>query len=37
LVLGRRLGTGPVIRFGSVAHAFAAEAACVVAIVPGER
>jgi len=31
------LGTGPVIRFGSVAHAFAAEAACVVAIVPGER
>lgn len=37
LVLGRRANTGPLIRFGSVAHAFAADAACVVAIVPGER
>lgn len=38
LVLGRRSrGFGPMIRFGSVAHAFALDAACVVAIVPGER
>jgi nucleotide-binding universal stress UspA family protein len=38
LVLGRRRGgTGPVLRFGSVAHAFAADAAGVVAIVPGEQ
>jgi nucleotide-binding universal stress UspA family protein len=37
LVLGRRGGTSRVMRFGSVAHAFAADAACVVAIVPGEH
>jgi nucleotide-binding universal stress UspA family protein len=38
LVLGRRSGgTGPVTNLGSVAHAFAAEADGVVAIVPGEH